>query len=325
MEGSVHDDGRPQPYTVTWSQDSGPAPVSFDNVSSKRTTASFSQVGTYIIRLSATDSEKSSYDTLVIEVIRNTGRVTAGLRSSYSFNEQGGAIIRDSSDSSPALDLSIQSLSAVTWISEGGLRVDNSAKIKAISASSDLIRELSLAEEFTIEAWVKPASIRSNHSTPILTIGRNTKNSNLVLEQVGDKVQLQLRTTQHRKQHFKLGSANGSLTTDLTHIVFTRDSAGKVTLYVNALEKTSATAQGTLSNWDLSFDLSLVKFPSGKSQGWSGEYHLIAIYERALAPDEVLQNYDVGPNEQLGSPFEIMDMVENMFWREGHLLCTHVR
>ena len=60
LTGTVTDDGLPAtPGTVssTWSKVSGPGTVIFGNASALSTTASFSQAGTYVLRLSATDGE----------------------------------------------------------------------------------------------------------------------------------------------------------------------------------------------------------------------------------------------------------------------------
>lgn len=59
LQGSVTDDGLPDPpgfTTSAWSMVSGPGTVSFEDASAPRTTASFSADGTYVLRLTATDS-----------------------------------------------------------------------------------------------------------------------------------------------------------------------------------------------------------------------------------------------------------------------------
>ena len=58
LNGTVTDDGLPAtPGTVTstWSKVSGPGTVTFANASALSTTASFSEAGTYVLRLTATD------------------------------------------------------------------------------------------------------------------------------------------------------------------------------------------------------------------------------------------------------------------------------
>ncbi|GJL57542.1 MAG: hypothetical protein NPIRA03_03990 [Nitrospirales bacterium] len=71
LTGTVTDDGLPDsPGTVssTWSKVSGPGTVTFANASALSTTASFSQAGTYVLRLSATDGALSTGDNVTITV-----------------------------------------------------------------------------------------------------------------------------------------------------------------------------------------------------------------------------------------------------------------
>jgi hypothetical protein len=68
LRGVVTDDGRPAGAAVTsaWSLVSGPAAVSFAGASSAVTTASFTQAGIYLLRLTATDTLLTSFaDTTV--------------------------------------------------------------------------------------------------------------------------------------------------------------------------------------------------------------------------------------------------------------------
>jgi VCBS repeat-containing protein len=72
LDGTVTDDGLPdQPgiVTTTWSQVSGPGTVSFADASAVDTTASFSTAGTYVLRLTASDSELSGSDEVSITVL----------------------------------------------------------------------------------------------------------------------------------------------------------------------------------------------------------------------------------------------------------------
>ena len=61
LSGKVKDDGKPQPtLTVLWSKDSGPGNVTFVNASAAETTARFSAVGEYVLKLSADDGKSSA-------------------------------------------------------------------------------------------------------------------------------------------------------------------------------------------------------------------------------------------------------------------------
>ncbi len=62
LSGTVTDDGLPEgsSLTVGWSKVSGPGTVTFASASSLETTAAFSLAGTYVLRLTASDSHLSS-------------------------------------------------------------------------------------------------------------------------------------------------------------------------------------------------------------------------------------------------------------------------
>ncbi len=71
LDGTVTDDGLPNPpgaVTVTWSKTSGPGTVTFGNANAVDTTASFSTAGTFVLRLTASDSALSAYDEATITV-----------------------------------------------------------------------------------------------------------------------------------------------------------------------------------------------------------------------------------------------------------------
>ncbi|NJM09147.1 VCBS repeat-containing protein, partial [Candidatus Gracilibacteria bacterium] len=69
LTGVVRDDGEPNAtLTSTWSQLSGPASVTFTDPTVVTTTATFSALGTYVLRLYATDGVASAEDTRTIVV-----------------------------------------------------------------------------------------------------------------------------------------------------------------------------------------------------------------------------------------------------------------
>jgi hypothetical protein len=70
---------------------------------------------------------------------------------------------------------------------------------------------------------------------------------------------------------------------------------GVAKLYINGVERASGTVGGDFSNWDRGFRLALANEFTG-NRTWLGEYHLVAIYDRALSPKEVTQNFNNGSN-----------------------------
>ncbi len=69
LHGAVSDDGLPNPpgnIQVLWSKTSGPGSVTFDNEYALDTNATFSDVGTYVLRLTANDGALGSCDEVTI-------------------------------------------------------------------------------------------------------------------------------------------------------------------------------------------------------------------------------------------------------------------
>jgi VCBS repeat-containing protein len=71
LDGTVSDDGIPDPpgaVTTSWGQVSGPGEVTFGDASAVYTTASFSNSGSYVLRLTASDGEFTPSDEVIITV-----------------------------------------------------------------------------------------------------------------------------------------------------------------------------------------------------------------------------------------------------------------
>lgn len=84
LDGTVTDDGEPNPpgsVTTTWSKITGPGTVTFGNTSLVDTTASFSSSGTYVLRLTADDSDLVTTDDVTITV---ADPATGSLSVSYA-------------------------------------------------------------------------------------------------------------------------------------------------------------------------------------------------------------------------------------------------
>ena len=90
-----------------------------------------------------------------------------------------------------------------------------------------------------------------------------------------------------------LSTPDGSLTTDLTHVVYTRDRNADARLYINGVEVKRKNIRGDFSNWNDDMRLGLANEIT-RNRPWLGEYHLLAIYSRALGSAEVNRNFSRG-------------------------------
>ena len=117
----------------------------------------------------------------------------------------------------------------------------------------------------------------------------------LQLAQAAELYDVRLRTTETTDNgRPSLSTPFGSLTADLTHIVYTREASGMARIYVNGEFVVGRIVPGTFANWDAEYRLALADELIG-SRTWLGEYYLIAAYGRALSADEIDENYRVGP------------------------------
>ena len=73
LSATVSDDVLPEGHTLalSWTKVSGPGAVSFADASAASTTATFDAVGTYVLRLTASDSQLSGSDDVTVNVIKN--------------------------------------------------------------------------------------------------------------------------------------------------------------------------------------------------------------------------------------------------------------
>src|SRR5207247_3249873 len=79
LNGTATDDGQPNPpgaLTTTWSQVSGPGAAWFGNLNQPNTTATFPGVGTYVLRLTASDGVLQASDDLTVTIQRSPSPVT---------------------------------------------------------------------------------------------------------------------------------------------------------------------------------------------------------------------------------------------------------
>ena len=70
LDGTASDDGQPTPasLTTTWTRLSGPGTVTFTNINGADATANFSAAGTYVLRLTANDGQRTTFDDITVTV-----------------------------------------------------------------------------------------------------------------------------------------------------------------------------------------------------------------------------------------------------------------
>lgn len=87
----------------------------------------------------------------------------------------------------------------------------------------------------------------------------------------------------------------GILTVEFPTIITNPDPA---TVDGEIRSDTNQMQLGDTSNWDPTYRFTLAhefEDPTADSRSWRGDYHLVAVYNRALSEAEIVQNFDAGP------------------------------
>lgn len=227
----------------------------------------------------------------------------------YEFDEGSGSIVGDSGAGS-ALDLQIDDLSAVSWMSSGGLQVDD-ALILSPGPATKVFDAVALSGEISVEAWVLPADVTQGGPARIVSSAAGPTARNFMLGQGAwgsrpdDVFASRLRTSSSVSGTPTLFSPEGSASVGLTHVVVTRSAGGQQTQYVDGVAVSSSVVTGDLSNWDLSYPLSIANIASG-DRPWQGLLCLVGIYDAALSAVDIATNFDAG----CGSPGNAAPIVD---------------
>ena len=232
--------------------------------------------------------------TVKVAAATNSLRVSEGLVALYDFKEGAGTTVRDVSGFGTPLDLSISNTSAVGWIAGGGLSLDAPVTISSSDAATKIIDALQATNALTIEAWVKPANTTQKGPARIVTCSANPYGSQNFMLGAGHWGYGPTDVVDARLFYKELTTPAGSLSTGLTHLVFTRESNGAAKVYIDGELQRSATVSGNFAAWNKSFPLVLGNETTG-DRPWRGEMHLVAIYDRALPISAIEMNYNAGP------------------------------
>ncbi|MGJ3245290.1 MAG: LamG domain-containing protein [Elainellaceae cyanobacterium] len=231
-----------------------------------------------------------------------------GLEALYIFVPgDNRAMVYDVSGANPnPLNLQINNAdTTTTWLPDGGLRVNQRTLIHSLRSPVRLMRACQASQELTIEAWIRPENANQDGPARIISVSKNPGNRNFTLAQgPGDDnrpstgYNMRLRTTSDRSGSTYLFTADGTVTTELTHLVYTRDRSGNAILYINGQPQVTGRIDGNFSNWDLDYQLALANEFVGEQDFWLGDYHLVAIYSQALSAEQVQRHVQDGLNRR---------------------------
>ncbi|MEX0938100.1 MAG: DUF1592 domain-containing protein [Pirellulales bacterium] len=216
-------------------------------------------------------------------------RSAPGLEVMYTFEEGGGSVVRDVSGAGEPVNLSIADTKAVEWGPEGLTvgRDGASTIIASDSAARRLIEAVKKSNAATLEAWITTADTDQSGPARILTLSDGANSRNFTLGQDSSKYDVRFRSSRTNGNGLpSVSSPGNAVKKRATHVVYTRDATGRSKLYIDGEQQAAGNIDGDLSNWDGNFRLALANEFSN-DRPWQGTFHQIAVFSRALPPDEI--------------------------------------
>ncbi len=190
--------------------------------------------------------------------------------------------------------------------------------------SEKIVEMVQTTGQFTVEAWVRPASIdnRSNPGRIVwMTVEGTSDASNFVLGQQSccdgggqaGGVQVRLNTDSPDTGARAILNSDGFLFEDeqLVHLVHTHDTGTEESrVYVN-LEGEPFDAEPVIDDfvigedfegWEPDYTLAVGNDPYRFSRWFGGELHLIALHNRAFSESDVQRHFEAGPESGSAIP-----------------------
>lgn len=231
-----------------------------------------------------------------------TSRVLDGLIGLWTFDEPAGATVAadTSNGGTPVALRTVTSAPAglvAPTFADGIVTADTHSRMISMPEKSRLTSNIVAGNGVTLEIWLRAkAPSQGDAASPRFVVGlaKNITNRNVALLQRGDRWVGLVRTSTMANGGPELVSNSVVSTTEFTHVVIVADPTQR-RIFINDRVELEDPVAGPLATWDPDVLLTLFEEPTG-GRHWTGSVSLVALYNRALSPDEVHANFVQGSN-----------------------------
>lgn len=228
------------------------------------------------------------------------GRFEENIIAKYEFRAGSGNTAFDTSGVEPALDLTLSG--GVNWVGGFGIQLTGGKAQGSTSDSRKLHDLITATSEFAIEAWVAPANVTQEGPARIVSYSAGPTQRNFTLGQTLYRYDALLRssnTDANGEPALTTSDADEDLQAALQHVVVNYDPINGRQIYVNGAftDDIDEVEGGLLNEWDPSYAFVLGNEVSNDIP-WAGTIRLVAIHNRTLSPEQIVQNFDVGVGER---------------------------
>lgn len=237
-------------------------------------------------------------------------RYEANVIANYEFKTGLGTTAYDTSGVDPAMDLTLSG--NAEWFGGWGLNFTGGKAQASTAASAKLRALINATGEYSIEAWVVPGNV-VQEDTRIVSYSAAVDSRNFNLGQTMYNYDYFNRTSNsdaNGNPQLSTPDAAEVLQATLQHVVVTFDPVDGRRIYVNGLlvADQDTAPGGTLTDWDDTFAFVLGNEVSN-DRPWTGVVRLVAIHNRALTQEQILQNFEAGVGEKFFLLFSVEHLI----------------
>lgn len=239
------------------------------------------------------------------------GRHETNVIALYEFKTGSGTVAYDTSGVEPALNLNLSG--EYEWVGGWGVAFTAGKAQGSTTASTKLYDLITATGEFSIEAWVAPGNVTQDGPARIVTYSGGSTSRNFMLGQTLYQYDGLLRhdgTDQAGEPRLSTNPDDEDLQATLQHVVMTYDPVNGRRIFVNGqfTEDTDPVPPGLLNEWDNTFAFAIGSEVDNEER-WAGTVRLLAVHNRVLTDEQILQNFEVGVGEKYYLLFNVSDHV----------------
>jgi len=241
--------------------------------------------------------------TLLEGIVASGGsRYEDNLIALYQFKTGQGSTAFDTSGVNPGMHLQFNG--NVDWVGGWGIDIISGRAQATTTTSRKLYDLITATGEYTVEAWVVPANVTQEGPARIISYAGSETERNFTLGQIQYNYDFQQRSG----ASLTTADDDEDLQATLQHVVITYDPANGRRIYVNGefTDDTDPEPAGGVTDWVNNFAFVLGNEVSGNLQ-WQGKLRLVAIHNRALTSEQIIQNFSVGVGEKFFLLFSVSD------------------
>jgi len=282
LVGTVSDDGLPGPVTMAWTKASGPGSVTFGSAANATTTASFSQAGTYVLRLTASDGSLTSFDEVTITITASP-TTDPSLLGDWRMDAIAGGTTSDSSGAGRTAAV-VGAPSLTTGVNGQALSFNKSNYLLVDNAPA-----LNPSTQITIAAWIKPTTSGTQY---VVKKGRQDSTDGFELSLSSDGKVFVRFNQASSGDSFRVNSTSKYPTNGSTwlHVAATYDGA-TIKLYINGVLQGSKNASFQIASNSLPL---AVGAQDDGYRGFAGAIDGVKLYNRALSAAEIVALKAIG-------------------------------